>query len=200
MTDTPKPSPKPRGRGFPLGTLLCLLIAGGIVWGRYRSMHTADFGAFFTPGGKVQGVASYKGQVLFAFSTLSLGEERGLTVDGDALPVAEFDQMYGWVYGAVPGRTDFIGFGHAASRKGDLVIPEATHMTFAAPHWFLATLFGLPTLLLVRRGIRRWRRGRRGSCRECGYDLRGSGGTCPECGAGATSATTSSSVGALLQT
>ncbi len=37
-------------------------------------------------------------------------------------------------------------------------------------------LFGLPVL-------RRWRRGRRGLCVSCGYDLRGaSGERCPECG------------------
>ena len=44
--------------------------------------------------------------------------------------------------------------------------------------WVL--LFGVP-LALGR--VRRWRRARRGACRGCGYDLRGSTvGRCPECG------------------
>lgn len=42
-------------------------------------------------------------------------------------------------------------------------------------------LIGVPITMFVE--IRRWRRGRRGRCLGCGYDLSGTaGGVCPECG------------------
>ncbi|MFT3686852.1 MAG: hypothetical protein QM783_18350 [Phycisphaerales bacterium] len=47
-------------------------------------------------------------------------------------------------------------------------------------------VFGGPLLvvLCVPGVVRRMRRGRKGLCVACGYDLRGAGGVCPECGAG----------------
>lgn len=53
------------------------------------------------------------------------------------------------------------------------------------PHWFLATLFGIPPLWsllgLEIRALRTARRRRRGRCVKCGYDLRATPATCPEC-------------------
>jgi hypothetical protein len=52
------------------------------------------------------------------------------------------------------------------------------------PLWFFLLLIPLP--LLIRRGIRSTivrRRLRKGLCRHCGYDLRGTPDRCPECGA-----------------
>ena len=40
-----------------------------------------------------------------------------------------------------------------------------------------------PTIAFVRGPVRRWRRGRKGHCLKCGYDLTGNvSGVCPECG------------------
>jgi hypothetical protein len=54
--------------------------------------------------------------------------------------------------------------------------------TIALPFWFLSALLGaLPAVSLVHK-LRQSRRSRRGLCRSCGYDLRGSTDRCPECG------------------
>lgn len=50
--------------------------------------------------------------------------------------------------------------------------------------YLLVVLFGAyPVISVLHQGVRRYRRGRRGQCIECGYDLRHNTlGVCPECG------------------
>ncbi len=52
------------------------------------------------------------------------------------------------------------------------------------PFWIPVVLLGsYPALAFVRGPLRRWRRGRAGHCRKCGYNLTGNqSGICPECG------------------
>ena len=52
------------------------------------------------------------------------------------------------------------------------------------PLWALFTLFAAyPSIAFIRGPLRRWRRGKRGSCLKCGYDLTGNvSGVCSECG------------------
>ena len=60
------------------------------------------------------------------------------------------------------------------------------YWSIRVPHLWLAYIFaGLPILwcFSTYRRVRVKRRLRAGHCRECGYDLQGSGGKCPECGA-----------------
>jgi len=61
---------------------------------------------------------------------------------------------------------------------------EVWHRAITVPHWFLAALLAMPTLIALARGhpVRQWRRRRLGLCLQCGYDLRASGDRCPECG------------------
>lgn len=51
------------------------------------------------------------------------------------------------------------------------------------PCWFVAAAFAIsPTLALIRGPLRRYRRRRKGSCVECGYNLTGlTEPRCPEC-------------------
>jgi hypothetical protein len=166
--------------------LFWLSLCVSLVLLRFGSFKNAHFVVFHTRSGDVQGIASHKGQVLLAVSTLSLGRERALTVERDSVPAAEFDKLYHLVYGSVQGRKEFLGFGFAATQKGD--IPgDATHTAFAVPHWFLALLAGIPAFRGLWLLMRYYTRPRRGRCRNCGYDLRGTGGAvaggrCPECG------------------
>jgi hypothetical protein len=166
--------------------LFWLAICGALVFLRFRSFTHSDVVAFYTRSGDVQGVASHKGQVLLAVSTLSLGRERGLTIEPDTEPTPVFEDLYQLVYGSVQGRREFLGFGFAATQKGE-VPGDATHAAFAVPHWFLWLLAGIPAFRGVWLLVRYYTRPRSGRCRHCGYDLRGTGGAsaggqCPECG------------------
>ena len=51
------------------------------------------------------------------------------------------------------------------------------------PYWPLAAAAALLPGARVLSALRRWRQGRIGMCRSCGYDLRATPDRCPECGA-----------------
>jgi hypothetical protein len=51
-----------------------------------------------------------------------------------------------------------------------------------APWWALAAAAAAGPCIRLRAAVRRRRRGNRGLCPECGYDLRATPGLCPECG------------------
>jgi hypothetical protein len=54
--------------------------------------------------------------------------------------------------------------------------------TIVVPYWFLvAVSSAFPLRFAISRYVR-MRRGRRGACPECGYDLRATPERCPECG------------------
>lgn len=65
-----------------------------------------------------------------------------------------------------------------------ITMPSASVTQVMIPHWFLALLFAISTVLLARA----WRRRRRAlamageRCVTCGYDLRQTPERCPECG------------------
>jgi len=83
----------------------------------------------------------------------------------------------GFVLGGVTGGLAFEGQ-KPTFMEGALFGVAAFAMFFAAP---AAIIGGIAGGLWVRH--RRNQRARRGCCRKCGYDLRGSASsTCPECG------------------
>jgi hypothetical protein len=58
---------------------------------------------------------------------------------------------------------------------------SATRVAF--PYWLILIALAVLPLRRMLGGVRRYRRGLRGLCVECGYDLRGVDKRCPECGA-----------------
>lgn len=178
----PPPPPKPRRRW---GWLVWLALAVAVAAMRFRSTATSDVIVFGTRAGYVQGVASHRGQLMLALSTLSLGPERSMTVERDAMPCEAFDSLYGEVYAWVDRRKELAGFGFAQTQRGQ-GIGNAIHAAFLMPHWALAAMLFAPVARRGWRALRARRRGRRGLCRHCGYDLWGRAGSadgvCPECG------------------
>jgi hypothetical protein len=68
---------------------------------------------------------------------------------------------------------------------GGALSPDVPMVIGRAPLWFLVTgTAALPTfkLRVLPNALRRRRRGKRGLCLACGYDLRASPARCPECG------------------
>lgn len=70
------------------------------------------------------------------------------------------------------------GFGWAARRE------RGSRMWMAGvPYWSLVVLALAGPAWGMARARRRWRRGQRGLCARCGYDVRETPERCPECGA-----------------
>jgi len=57
------------------------------------------------------------------------------------------------------------------------------YRAWVVPLWSVALAFAVPPAWWLARRRTARRRGQRGLCRRCGYDLRASPGRCPECGA-----------------
>lgn len=160
-----------------------LLLTGGGVFLAVRSFKHSDFLAVFTRAGNAQGVLSHRGRVVLAFSDVSFGPERSLTADPGTLRTDEGEVLYTLVYKDWPQRHELLGFGFAASNKGDLTLDgKPTVVAAVVPHWFAAGLTFLPAAWWFRNAVRRRRRAKRGQCLHCGYPLAGAAGPCPECG------------------
>src|SRR5688500_3978394 len=86
---------------------------------------------------------------------------------------------FAWFYtrgGSVPLPPQFSPGTSAAAAAGTAWIWR--RWSAAVPHWFLAAVFAVPAAIRL---LRRFKRTRVGTCRNCGYDLRASPERCPEC-------------------
>jgi hypothetical protein len=159
--------------------LLILLGVGWLWWHSYRAY---DAVALFGRDGKVSGVGSFRGELMVAFTDVSMGPERAWTAEIESVPVDDGERMREMLTDTprLARRWGFLSARHGPDAFG---LSNQSASVVAAPHWVLLPL-GLWPLLAwgVRRGRwMRWRR--RGWCLACGYDLRGSeGDRCPECG------------------
>lgn len=149
-----------------------------------RGGQRSDIAVFFTPGGKVQGLASHRGDFLIGLSDVSFGRERGLTAFTDSVHPEAFDPIYSLVFGEAPTRKEKFRFGIGLS-KGGKSAGNVHYSVFKCPIWFVALLGCIVPLRRAQRSMKRHIRRRRGLCPVCGYDLRATAGRCPECGTAA---------------
>jgi hypothetical protein len=169
------------GRRAVAGALL--LVA--VTWLGFRSLRGADVLAVAGPSGKVGGLATFDGRLLGVMSNLDAGAERAWTAQTFVVPPTEARQLTTTAVDPATARVaQQWGFAVASKRDSAFGLPGTWQTTVAVPLWVFLPVGAWP---VVRWGVRRgqaWRRGRRGWCLGCGYDLRGAaGGRCPECGA-----------------
>lgn len=160
--------------------LFLLLVTVCVLW--TRSRRHADLLGVFSPAGHLQGVASDRVGLLFFASDIPFGREYGLTADVMSAPRDDFGQVHDTLYDKPHEKWHFLGFRFST---GNLALTDTLACRYSAlivPYWFLV----LALLPLPARAFREtwviWRRGRRGLCLGCGYDIRASTGRCPECG------------------
>ena len=168
-----------RGGGLAAASLILLFAAGGL-WARGAGGTHGHALAVFVNGGRVGGLISSRGQMLLIVTNVRLDERRAWTVE--AREVGEDDARALVVL--LQGRAIYAkGRGGFAWMRGVFSeVPGSWYLAVGAPHALLVGLFAVAPLLWVKRSWRRRRRGRRGLCLACGYDLRASEGRCPECG------------------
>jgi hypothetical protein len=172
---------QPRKSRGVLAPLVGVVAAGLVGWLWIRSGTRGDALFMFGPGGKVGGMVSLDGQLLFGATNVSLGPKRAWTAQTVSTPAQEMRELRaaGLDTPAIRQAAKFT----AAARVGDAFgVKGAWCRVVGVPHWLVVGLCLVPG---VRWGVRVGRRRRRvagGRCPECGYDLRGVGGRCPECG------------------
>lgn len=160
--------------------MLCLAAGIGVVALWARGVATTDVVAFCTPGGRWQAAASMREGLAVFLSDVPGGHESGGTFHTAAIRSETFDRFPRRVFDPAAVNASAFGFKVAS---GTLAVGSRRPAYHAAvvPHWAALALL-VPPGVWFRNRLRTWRRVRRGACRGCGYDLRGSFGRCPECG------------------
>ena len=164
------------------GAVLAPLVFLALLVLAVRSFWRVDVLAVFTPAGKLQAVASWKGSAIFFFSDVPFGGEVGLTAQTASAPADDFAPTDDTLHDKPALKWKLGGFRLA---RGDFAFirssPRYTAVT--VPQWLLLAAAAVPAWRTTRTQYLRRMRSRRGWCLSCGYDLRGTPGRCPECGA-----------------
>ena len=170
--------PQRRGTAGAALTALLLLLTVAAALLLVHSFGRCDAVALFTPGGKPQVAAVYRGGILLLFTDVRFAD-RGTSVEFASASPAEYDRSREIIDACATTSHRRFGFGYSV---GDFRPPDGWHfVAIHAPAWLVAPL----ALWSVRRAaipLRRRQRRRGGLCPACGYDLRGTPGRCPECG------------------
>jgi len=186
------------GRRAFLGLILLALTS--LLW--YRSYHHGDVMALFGPSGKIGGVLSSRGQLLFAFTNIDLGAERAWTIQTLACSPEEAADLHAMLYGDSTANVAMFGGNNAPaaptttlpviSKKGPFMVGRHEKNAFGVenkwcsligfPHWLFLPLGFWPIATWTRRKAQLRKRKRQNRCLTCGYDLRGAEVRCPECG------------------
>jgi len=149
-------------------TIACILACAAttMLWIRsYRLVDRAD--RVLIPIAGDHAAVSSQGRLwLFVFGPAAAGTD----------PVARIDDT---CVGLEPLLLDREVLGFTWTRAGD---GGGDLRVLAVPHAVLVVALAVPPAIITLRRARRWRRGLRGRCVKCGYDLRATPERCPECG------------------
>jgi len=159
-----------------LASILTVVVWVRSYW-RFDSIYLACFGGSFR-GETLRGEMRLQWRT---FGTRGYGwsHETKPLVSGDAAGfewIGYFRRDFGplgWTFSSKYESTR--GFPGPAKRLGG-------EYRVGAPVWCLLLFTLAISLAATTPVVRAWRRGRKGSCRGCGYDLRASSERCPECG------------------
>lgn len=79
----------------------------------------------------------------------------------------------------------YYGLGIRSGTHSDEEYGTSSMTTVELPFWLAGLMLGAyPLVVFIKGPVRRWRHGKQGHCRQCGYDLTGNvTGVCSECGA-----------------
>src|SRR5206468_2813438 len=155
----------------------------GLAWLWFHGHRGSDLLAAFGPQGRVGGVISSRGRLLFVVTNVELGAERAWTAEARAISLDDADKL-GELVTDTPLTAGRWGFAVGRKGKDAFGLAERWCTFVGVPSWAVMLL---PLLIVgswARSRARLHRRRRRGWCLNCGYDLRGGGGVCPECGVG----------------
>jgi hypothetical protein len=205
--DRIKPRKHRGGRRAAIGFFLLVIVS--LLY--YRSYHHADVMAVFGPSGKMGGLLSYRGQLLFAFSNIDVGSTRAWTIETTAASPEAGAGLKSLLIDGLstsPGGGGLFGGGNVPMNPpppGSATTPPVVSQKWgflvgrhekdalglegkwlsllAIPHWLLIPFALWPLMTWAARKNRQRRRRKSGCCLNCGYDLREAKDRCPECGA-----------------
>lgn len=164
---------------IPIFSMLSLLFLVTVIVLWSRSPRHADVLTFYTPSGKLAGLASDRQGLLLCTTEIPFSNEMGLSAQTMSASRDEFAAVHDLLFDPSNEKWHFLGF-HTAT--GTLGSWNWKFSALIVPYWVLVIPLALLPLTGFRRVIVRRRRKRRGQCLACGYDLRQSPDRCPECG------------------
>ena len=165
-----------------------VLSIAAFAWLWVRSYTCGDAVVFFLPAGQVQAVATYRGRVAVALTSVSMGPERGLSLRHYADTADATEAMADTIFNdysvtsRLPDTTFAAAMQPAAGAGNQSSVPAGGWLILQGPFAFVAAVGGAIFAARTTSLWRRRQRHRHGHCQVCGYDLRASPDRCPECG------------------
>lgn len=177
-------------RRLPFATAASIVLLAGLSALASTSVRRCQILGFYSPAGRLQGLAAGRARILLFFSEIPFGAEYGWTARHASLTPDEYEACVVAPLYDSGKKWQFLGVGLAHALIAPVPGENWHYSIVAIPYWLIL----LPLLLLPSRAVRnqyaRRCRARAGRCLGCGYDLRQSPDRCPECGSPKSNAAT----------